>query len=307
MRFDRTWLALLFAAPLVLCGSWVKPVPPNPLERDRTDEARFYMVKTHGDQRCDVIVLGDSRVLRDVSPQELSRSLPGQRIFNFAYNAGGLNAQMYAAASSRLDPAARSPRVLIGVTPLSLMAAKSQNEQYKEVLHKPRDERWLLLHAPSLLRWFQPVRPADIVRSALKVPPRSRYHQEFHDDGWIGSLKEPEDPTDALRVYEAELTGQSIDPALVRELLEQTRAWTRAGVRVSGFRPPTTDEVEALEDRLLGFDEAGLAAAFTAAGGTWLDFPNQPYQTYDGSHLRHDSAVAFSRDLGAALRAQPTP
>lgn len=305
MRLDRTLLALLLAAALLALGGRVKPVPPNPLDRDRTDEARFYMVKTHGGQRCDAIVIGDSRALRDVSPGELSRALPGRRIFNFAYNAGGLNAEMYAAASSRLDPAARAPLVILGVTPLSLMTAKARNEQYREVLHKPRDERWLLLHAPSLARWFQPVRPAEVVRSLLDIPVRAYYEQDFHDDGWIGSLRVPADTTEALGVYEAELTGHAIDPVLVRELLDQTRAWTAAGVRVVAFRPPTTDDVEALENRLLGFDETALAAQFAAAGGTWLEFANTPYRTYDGSHLRRESAVAFSRDLGEALRALP--
>jgi hypothetical protein len=307
MRTDRTLLALLLAAPLVVLGTWVKPVPPNPLDRDSTDEARFYMVKTHGGQQCDVIVIGDSRALRDVSPQELARSLPGQRIFNFAYNSGGLNAEMYAAAAERLDPAANAPMVTIAVTPLSLMTAKARNEQYHEVLHKSRDERWLMLHAPGLLRWFQPVRPAEVVRPLLGVAPHSLYHQEFHDDGWIGSLRQPENPGEAFGIYEVELSGKTTDPVLVRELLDQTRAWTRAGVRVVGFRPPTTDEVEGLENRLLGFDEKALAVEFAAAGGIWLDFANTPYQTYDGSHLRRESAVAFSRDLGAALRAALPP
>lgn len=305
MRIDRTLLALLLAAPLLVLGNRVKPVSPNPLDRDRTDEARFYMVKTHGNQRCDVIVLGDSRALRDVSPRELSPSLPGQRILNFAYNAGGLNAEMYAAASARLAPDAHAPMVIVCVTPLSLMSVKARNEQYHEVLRKPRDERWLMLHTPQLAHWFQSVRPVDLTRAILHFAPHSRYSQEFHEDGWIGSLKEPEDPTEALAVYEAQLTGQSIDPALVQDLLAQIRVWTSSGVRVIGLRTPTTDAVEALENRLLSFDESDLAAQFTAAGGVWLNFANSPYRTYDGSHLRRESAIAFSRDLGAALRAVP--
>lgn len=306
MKIDRTLLALLLAAPLCVIGNWVIPESPDPLDRDRTDEARFYMVKTVGGQRCDVVVLGDSRSLRDVSPQELSKSLSGQRILNFAYNAGGLNPEIYAAASAHLAADARAPMVLLGVTPLSLMSVKGGNAQYREVLHKPRDERWLLLNFPELTRWMQPVAPAEFVRPLLGFAPHSYYHQEFHDDGWIGSLKEPENPDEAIGVYTAQLTGQSLDASLVQELLSQTRAWTQAGVRVVAFRPPTTDALEALENRLLSFDEAKLAGQFTEAGGYWLDFPNDPYRTYDGSHMRHDSAIAFSRDLGAALRSLPT-
>lgn len=301
MRIERTVIALLLAAPLVVLGGRVLPEPASPLDRDRTDEARFYALKTHGDDPVDVVVLGDSRALRDVSPGALARALPGRRIFNFAYNAGGLNDEMYAAASSRLDPDSPAPLVLIGVTPLSLMTAKAQNAQYHELLHQARDQRWLLLHAPGLLRGFQPVRPSELLRPLLGIEPQGRYYQEFHDDGWIASRRVPEDPGSALRLYAVELAGQTTDPQLVRALLAQTRAWTQAGVRVVGFRPPTTDDLEALENRLLGFDEAALATQFRAAGGTWLDFPNA-YPTYDGSHLRGDAAVAFSRDLAAALQ-----
>lgn len=301
MRIERTVTALLIAAPLVLLGGRVLPVAPNPLDRDRTDEARFYMVKTHGRQQADVVVIGDSRALRGVSPAEVASAQPGSRVFNFAFNAGGLNAEMYAAATARLDPQSRRPLVVIAATPLALMTAKARNGQYHELLHKPRDERWLLLHAPGLLRWFQPTRPSELLRPLIGIQPHSRYFQEFHDDGWIASCREPQDPAYALRLYAAELAGQSTDPELVRELLDQIRAWRRAGVRVVGFRPPTTDATEVIENRELGFDEAALAAQFTAAGGVWLDFPNT-YASYDGSHLRGDAAVAFSRDLAAALR-----
>lgn len=303
MRIDRTLLALLLAAPLTVLGGRALPVPANPLDRDRTAEARFYQVKTSGRQRCDVIVLGDSRALRCVAPQELAPAFPGRRIFNFAYNAGGLNPEMYAAASARLDPASPAPLVLIGMTPLALMTPKTRNEQYHEILHKPRDQRWLLLHAPGLLRWFQPTRPSELLRPLVGVPPHTRYFQEFHDDGWIRSRREPEDPESVLESYAEELAGQTTDPVLVQALLDQTRAWTRAGVRVVAFRPPTTEAVEAAENRLLGFDEAALAAQFTAAGGVWLDFANA-YASYDGSHLRGDAAVRFSRDLAAALRSR---
>ncbi len=301
MRFDRTVLALLIAAPLCVAGNWVKPVSPDPLDRDRTEEARFYMVKTAGGQKGDVIVLGDSRTLRGVAPEVLSKHLGGGKVLNFAYNAGGLNPEIYEAATARLAPGASRPMMLLGVTPLTLMSVKAGNAQYREVLHKPRDERWLLLHFPGIMRWLQPVQPVELIRPVLGFAPHSLYHQEFHDDGWIGSLKEPENPEEALGVYTAQLTGQSLDATLVQELMAQTRAWTRAGVQVFAFRPPTTDELEALENRLLGFDEARLAAAFEEAGGHWLEFPNAPYHSYDGSHLRQDSAIAFSGDLGKSL------
>ena len=83
--------------------------------------------------------------------------------------------------------------------------------------------------------------------------------------------------------------------------MARTEDWTRRGIRVFGVMPPAYGPRVALEDSLLGFDGTAFAAAFAAAGGTWLDTGRENYETYDGSHLTAPSAREFSRILARSL------
>lgn len=302
MGRDPILRTLVLAAVLTAIAGLVKPRSPDFLVEQRSEESQFYIRKTWATGPWDVVVMGDSRVLRAVSPSAMAKALPGRRIFNFAYNSGGLNAEMFDAAERRLDRSVAAPAIVLGVTPLSLLSWKANNEQYREYLATPRDQVWLALGAPAVGRFFQPLRPVDLLGRVAPIAPKAVHHYEYHDDGWIGSWRRPADPSDALRVYAVQLAGKAIDQSLVEELLSRTRRWRANGVRVVAFRPPATDAIAALEDSLTGFDEESLAASFREAGGTWLSFPNAPYTTYDGSHLELNSALAFSRDLARALQ-----
>ena len=70
-----------------------------------------------------------------------------------------------------------------------------------------------------------------------------------------------------------------------------------------GFRPPTVEEVVALENELSGFQEEEFKAAFETAGGNWLDVDRFGYPSHDGCHLRRDGAVVFTRDLSKMILA----
>jgi hypothetical protein len=297
---SRLAVTVLAAAALLAAAGLYAPESRNPLLAARAEESAFYLQKTHRPDRHDILILGDSRALRGLAPQEMARALPGRDIFNFAYNAGGLNPEIYAAADRRL--AATGPRaVVLGVTPLCLLDWKSANGQYREVLHAPRDQVFLALRAPAVAEFFEPVQPGDLIATLLDIPPRSNYRQHFYPDGWIASGKSPADTTEAPRDYRRTLAGSRVDPALVNDLAAQVRAWTDAGVRVFALRLPTTAAMVALEDSLLGFDQAALAARIEAAGGHWLDCPDPQYHSYDGSHLEADSARLLSRRVGEAM------
>ena len=51
-------------------------------------------MKTFSRGPWDIVVMGDSRVLRGVSPGAMEAALPGCRVFNFAYNSGSLTPEM---------------------------------------------------------------------------------------------------------------------------------------------------------------------------------------------------------------------
>ena len=47
---------------------------------------RYWVVKTFIQKNYDIILLGDSRVYRGISPAMMEQSMPGFRILNFSYS-----------------------------------------------------------------------------------------------------------------------------------------------------------------------------------------------------------------------------
>ena len=293
---------LFLGGAFVLLLGIVRPVSLDPRLESGPEEDRFYIRKAHVVEPCEIVFLGDSRVLRGVSPSAVAQVAVGARISNFAWNSGSLNPEMYREVERRLESASPARAVVCGVTAMALLAWKATNEQYRENLEKPKDEVFAKLRFTPALRFFRPLTPTTVVSSLLGWPPDWTYEQEFYDDGWIASDRVPRDISVAPTLYAETLAGHQVSHEFVEGFLAQTREWTSRGIHVFAFSPPRHAGTREVEVRLTGFDEADLARRFEQAGGTWIDFDDEAYETYDGSHLTRESAIAFSRDLGAALR-----
>src|SRR5512146_2424266 len=139
MLKDRSLFSLVLFFPLLVLAIALKPRPvpaivlPTSADQARQGGAageRFWVLKTHGKAKYDLILMGDSRVYRGLSPASMESVLTGYRIFNFGYSGGGLDRLMYAAAEKRLDPKSDRPSIVFGVTPLALTPYAARNEHY---------------------------------------------------------------------------------------------------------------------------------------------------------------------------------
>jgi hypothetical protein len=251
-----------------------------------------------------MLILGDSRAFRGVSPTAMHTVLPNLKIVNFAYLLGGLNPLMYKEAERRLDPASSSKTLVLAVTPHSLTPAAAANQHFLEERNRPREDIYQRVYLHWFMELFNPLTPGEILDAILdkQTKPAEMYFQEPHDDGWVASWVVPEDASKQLRFYREIFTKERVSADLVHALVEQTRRWTASGIRVYGVRPPTTEEMVSLEDTMSGFDEQDFVRQFTDAGGIWLTFASDRYHTYDGSHLNKESALRFSMDLGKAIQ-----
>lgn len=315
MRKERTLLVLLLALPLLLLTLSLKPLSSplsilplyeDPVRRSGVYGERFWVLKTHSQQKYDMILMGDSRVYRGISPQAMSSVLSDLRILNFGYSGGGLNPVMYQAAEQRLDPQSSRPCIVLGITPLTLTAYAEKNEHYLQELNRPADYIFVHRHLLRLLDLFDPLNLNALLSGSLwsasgatSAAPSSTqgYYQEFHDDGWIASWSIPEDPNRTLPSFREIFSKTPVKSELVQSLLDQVRAWSTSGVRVYAFRLPSSPAMLALEDQYSGFDEIAFSQQFEQAGGTWFSIPLAPYHSFDGSHLTKDSALQLSTDL----------
>ncbi|MBK9193204.1 MAG: hypothetical protein IPM77_17830 [Crocinitomicaceae bacterium] len=128
------------------------------------------------------------------------------------------------------------------------------------------------------------------------------YKESFESGGWVKSDKFPADSTEALNSYREVFDGNRVNDTLVSYLHQQVEKWTGNGIRVFGFRPPVTKAMKNLEDSISGFSETEIKLNFENAGGTWIDFNDADYISYDGSHLTSESAIKFSADLGKKVK-----
>jgi len=300
MRRERMLVAFLMAVVGVVLFGLLRPSSPDPRDDDTADQNWFYINKVHRHTRHDVILLGDSRVLHDISPAALTEEIPGASFFNFAFEAGSLNPEIFAEAEARLDTT-RAPAVLMGITALMFQPWKADNKQFHQYKNMARDVVFLYLHAPDLARFFRPLPPSALPRRWLGMRPSIRFLDTYHGDGWLESTCQPLPAPFGLEDLREKLSRQHIDTGLVDALMAQVRTWRNRGVAVFGVYPPADPQRLAIELETLRFDTDRFRKRFEAAGGIWLDVPGR-YVTYDGSHLERESAVAYSHALGRALR-----
>lgn len=261
---------------------------------------RFWQLKIRDWSSANLLILGDSRANQGVSPALLAGQQNGHdwKARNLAFNAGGLNPDIYELADRRL--AARGgPRViLLAVSPLALTDEGSRNKHYRTLCKRP----WSTALAFILFPKAMGVLSREELDLTIKMYPGL---QEYHDDGWMAVLRIPgEYPEANLSWYNELFDFGKVMPELLRDLYEQTERWSEEGVNVFAFRPPVSAAMRAIEAQKSGFDEGAFVRDFEARGGRWIDIDPSNYRTFDNCHLYRSEAVRLSRELGERIAAQ---
>lgn len=209
---------------------------------------------------------------------------------------------MLAEAERRLDAGGRRI-IVLGVTPSSLTPRAARDEQYRQEMNRTASEILENLYLAPFLKYFDPTTP---IRFFEEIGSRkARFREAFYESGWIAGWKEPAGLPDPIGVFANLFTDNPVSPMLVDNVLRQTEVWTREGIRVYAFRPPTSPDMTDLEKRLSGFDEETFRQGFIRAGGVWIDVDQPGYRSYDHSHLDKDSAEALSRLIAKAIGHSP--
>jgi len=288
MTRNRVFLALVLASTLIVLIGLLRPDAMRTVSREKW----FWTWKTHSDRKFDVVFVGDSRTYRGISPESMTDILQGIRILNFGYSSGSLSALMLGEAERRLDPAGRRI-IVLGVTPSSLTPRAARDEQYRQEKNRTSSEIIENLYLSPFLTYFDPTTP---IRFFEEIGSRkARFREAFYESGWVAGWKEPAGPPGSIGVFANDFTGNAVSPMLVDNVLRQTEAWTREGIRVYAFRPPTSRNMTDMEIRRSGFDETTFRQRFIRAGGVWIDVDRPGYRSYDHSHLDKESAETLSR------------
>ena len=97
MLKNKTYITVILSLFLILILGLILP-KQNTV---KTQLERFWLKKTFSDKNYDIVIMGDSRTYRGVSPQAMQQILTNYKILNFAYSNGGLNNFMFGEAEKR--------------------------------------------------------------------------------------------------------------------------------------------------------------------------------------------------------------
>lgn len=290
-------LTLVIASVLIGSLSFVMPKDKEKYLRDQ-----FWTRKTFAPAVYDIVIMGDSRIYRGVSPAEMEKQLPGKKILNFGYSNGGLNTDMFEMATQKLAKNSRDALIVLGVTPNSITGYSRKNVQFWQEKTRPREDIFERLYLNGILYHFSATTPEAIWNLLKNKKQDSYYGNEYYPNGYVESEKFPTDTTEAIPSYIQDFTTYKVKEQYIRELIRQVNAWNKKGIKVIGFRPPVSAPMRMLEDTMGLYNEGSIKAQFKEAGGHWVDFNPNRYQTYDGSHLNKESALKLSNDLAAEIR-----
>lgn len=258
------------------------------------EKQSFWVNKVHGDGPCDLIVFGDSRTLRGVNPAYF-KSFQG---LNFAFQAGGLNPEIFRAGWSKLN--GKSKVAIIGVTPFALTPKSTPNKQFRETNTLPFDAVFYRKKLTPFFSFFDPTEPTDLAAQILGV--QGGIRQEYHTNGWVATAVEKTFQKNNLSSVQGAFSDNQISGALVDSLLNLVKISKQAGGIIFGFSPPISEELKQLEKTYSSFDELTFKQQFEKSGGVWLDINPLDYECYDDSHLNAAEAEKLSQDLWQKMK-----
>jgi hypothetical protein len=287
------WITLAIAATLVTAFSFVLPK-----DAEKYLGELFWTRKTFAPAKYNVVIMGDSRVYRGVSPEIIESHLPGLKALNFAYSNGGLNPTMFKAAEKKLAQNDKPKVIVMGISANSISGYSAGNQQYVQELNRPREEIFERIYFNPLRYWFSATSLEKLKNHFSETKETAFYKNKYFMNGYVESEKFPVDTTEAIPSYIKDFTNYKVTPENLSGLFKQVKKWTDSGIIVAGFSPPVSQPMRNLEDSLGLFDENTIKAGFEKASGHWIDIESTQYKTYDGSHLTIESAQKLSNETG---------
>lgn len=265
----------------------------------------FWAMKSEWRNQADIVLLGDSRTLIGVSPAAMQEALPNARILNYAFGKVGYVESYLLMVEELLDKTSEQPAVVLGITPLSLTHSSWQTNGFLTYIVEGNTTK-LGSRFATLRHFFMPITTRELINTLGPDDKAVHKYRHWHRNGWLEAYDVPEDPRESMEDY-ATIFGPDRQGPTRREVadlvIDAILGWTARGIRVYGFRSPTSEAMVALEGNQAHWDPDEFIGRFEAAGGSWLTFDEDAYHAYDNHHLDSESAKRFSADLAAKIAA----
>ncbi len=295
---DRTFQSFLLAGYMIICAGFLRQSVLGENFYSGKTPSWFWNDKVHAPAQYDIVILGDSRVYRGVSPESMQKVLSDHKILNFGFSAGGLNPEIYEVAEQKLNPNGKGILVL-GVSPLSLTPKTSPNTHYHTILESDGTR------LPISSRFFHPITIRELQNEFFPDTIDDIHYQEPRPNGWVASYRQPKQLEHGIELYQEIFDEEPVSAELINEMIDQVKVWHENDYCVYAMRPPALNEIVRIENEMGGFDEAAIQAQLQTSGAIWISTDQTDLETYDGSHLHMDSARRFSQDIAQFIANNP--
>lgn len=296
-RSPDIWTTLFLAAILITALSFILPKDTEKYLRDA-----FWTRKTFAPAKYDIVLMGDSRMYRGLSPEVMKKVLPGMKILNFGWSNGGLNPAMFKAAEEKLADNSRSKVIVLGIATNTITGFTQVNTQFNQERTRSREKIIERLYLNPILYWFSSTSPSALIKHFFEKKDSSFYRNTYYMDGYVKSVKFPVDTMEAIPSYTNDFTNFKVEDKYLDELFRQVKKWSGENIIVVGFRPPVAAPMRQLEDSLGLYNETKLKDGIEKNGGYWIDINPSNYKTYDGSHVNVESAKKLSEKVAKSIR-----
>lgn len=275
--------------------------------RDKQDfehirNRRYWIEKAQSKKKYTLLFAGDSRVFRGISPDDFEKALKGYKGYNLGFSSNGYSIEYMDEIERRLDCSVSKPIVVLGITAYGFTEKGFRSDHFKAERMRPREDVIQYMYLTSVNEYFARVSPLTLIRRMFNKPKPKNFQITYHYNGWMESYWIQPDTMNAYPVYQTIFNGNICKRDYIEVLLDRVNKWTEEGILVFGFRPPATHYLLQLEEQMGEFDARGFESEFQNAGGIWLTFPANKYNTFDGCHLDNASARKLSYDMGEKIK-----
>lgn len=272
------------------------------MDTEELRKQQYWMAKGRNTSRYPIVFAGDSRVFRGISPEHFSAGFIDLPAYNYAFWSNGYGKEYLEGLEVKVDTGADMKMIILGISPHSLTRKAAQCHHFIDVMRQSGEKVIISAGMNRIKEVFTPFRALDLMAKVSGNAKPSNARITYHPDGWVETYWIVPDTSHAAQFYKDIFVDNPVDAKVIEGLLDFVRRWTEMGIHVVAFRPPVSHKLVEYENIDGGFVEAAFVEKFTAAGGLWLPLDKDAYQTYDGSHLEHHSAMRLSRDLARQIR-----
>jgi hypothetical protein len=249
----------------------------------------FWRMKLAWTEEADIALIGNSRVYRGLDPAAFQRACAGAEARNFGFSGTIATGRYLERAQSLLRPDGLRV-IVVGFTPNLFKGDAERQDGFTSAQDSKRIEKlpWWLLKALS---------PVTALFEPLEQPwsKSGHYIQDFRQNGFVASDFDVPKP-EAMRTekYLDEWRSTHYSAKTFKEFTSYLTRWTASGIRVFVVQIPSTPRIQAVDYAQMSMSEEEIAAKLKQTGVHYLGWPPVATESYDGSHLRVESAERVS-------------